>query len=88
MKDKTKHLIAGFVINLLMFSYTALILLLFGAYGLGVCITFGLSAAIIAGASKELLDKLGSGTPDVWDFVATVMGGLVATCLILLITGV
>ncbi|NOX40505.1 MAG: hypothetical protein GXP05_08315 [Alphaproteobacteria bacterium] len=39
----------------------------------------GLAVATIAGAGKEIWDKYsGRGTPDLWDFVATVAGGALA----------
>lgn len=37
----------------------------------------GLAAGIIAGAAKEIRDRAGFGTPDIWDFLATVLGACV-----------
>ena len=41
--------------------------------------------AVVVGAAKELWDKKGHGTPDVWDFAATALGGAVGglCCLVL-----
>lgn len=38
----------------------------------------GLAVAVGAGAAKEIIDKLGFGTPDAMDFAATAIGGAVA----------
>lgn len=37
----------------------------------------GLAAGIIAGALKEVRDRAGFGTPDIWDFIATAAGAAV-----------
>lgn len=44
---------------------------------------FGLAAAVVAGAAKELWDRAGHGTPDIWDFVATAAGGMVVVPFLL-----
>jgi hypothetical protein len=36
-----------------------------------------ITAAVIAGAAKELYDRTGRGTVDRWDFIATTLGGAV-----------
>lgn len=46
--------------------------------------TLGLAAGILAGLAKELLDRMGYGTPDVKDFIATALGALVVLPLILI----
>jgi hypothetical protein len=46
---------------------------------LGVLAGIGISALL--GAGKELWDKLCKRTPDIWDFVATVSGGVVGAGL-------
>ena len=33
------------------------------------------------GAAKELWDKQGHGTPDIWDFAATAAGGIVGAAV-------
>ncbi len=46
---------------------------------------FATIAAVIIGTSKELRDSLGYGTPDVWDFAATALGGAAgALCCVVL----
>ena len=63
-QDKKKHFVAGFAI-------TAIVSLFFG-YIIGVIV------AVIA-AGKELYDKVtGTGTPEVLDFVATIVGAAAA----------
>ena len=68
--DKKAHFWSGMALCLS-------ISLFFGA-------TIGLFAAIAAGVAKELLDRLGFGTPDIWDAVATACGGLVGFLLIII----
>lgn len=64
-QDKKKHFVAGFAI-------TAIVSLFFG-YIIGVIV------AVIAAAGKELYDKVtGMGTPEVLDFVATIVGAAAA----------
>ena len=55
----------------------------FGAalcFAIGILIDpmWGLVAAGLAGAAKEIWDRLGNGTPDWMDLAATVLGGVVA----------
>ena len=38
----------------------------------------GVGAAVFAGVLKEAYDATGRGTVDLWDFVATAIGGAVA----------
>ena len=60
--------------------------------GLAICLSFalfvspilGLITAIVLGAVKEVWDGMGNGTKDVWDFVATALGGVVGFVLILI----
>jgi hypothetical protein len=68
--DKKSHFIVGF-------SIAVVISMLFHN------VYYGLIASIIAGASKEILDMSGSGTPDFFDFVATVLGGAAAYLVLL-----
>lgn len=50
-----------------------------------ISLWFAIIVTAIIGASKEMRDSLGYGTPDVWDFVATALGGAVgALCCALL----
>lgn len=44
----------------------------------------GLAAGILAGLAKELLDRMGYGTPDVKDFIATALGACVVLPLVLM----
>lgn len=37
----------------------------------------GLAAGVIAGAVKEIVDRMGYGTPDWWDFIITALGACV-----------
>nr|UVX46253.1 MAG: putative periplasmic lipoprotein [Bacteriophage sp.] len=68
--DKWLHLAAGFII-----AYFV------GLFGL----LYGFCAGIIAAAGKELYDKISKkGTPELWDFIFTVVGvlaGLLNVCL-------
>lgn len=67
-QDKKKHFVAGFGI-------TAIVSLFFG-YIIGALIT------ILAAAGKELYDKVtGKGTPELLDFVATVLGAVAAIAI-------
>lgn len=38
---------------------------------------FAILVAGLMGAAKEIWDAQGHGTPDVWDFVSTALGGVV-----------
>jgi hypothetical protein len=69
--DKRLHLAAGFLISLVV--------------GLVVSPLFGFIAAGLAGAAKELLWDwwLGKGTPDWFDFLATLIGATLALLLIM-----
>jgi hypothetical protein len=42
---------------------------------------FALLCAVFVGAAKELWDKQGHGTPDIKDFYATALGGLIGAVL-------
>lgn len=46
--------------------------------------TLGLVAGILAGLVKELVDRMGYGTPDLKDFIATALGACVVLPLILM----
>ena len=59
--DKLAHFLAG-----------AAIAALCVAYGTPPMVSF-VAASIVAGA-KEVWDRMGYGTPDIWDFAATVAG--------------
>lgn len=68
--DKWLHLTAGFIISF----YVGLFSIL-----------YGFVAGIIAAAGKEIYDKMsGKGTPEIWDFVFTVIGvlyGILNVCI-------
>lgn len=52
-----------------------------GAAIAGLCAAYGVRPrdaffiAAFAGAVKEIVDRMGYGTPDKWDFVVTTIGG-------------
>ena len=52
-----------------------------GAAIAGLCVAYGVRPrdaffiAAFAGALKEIVDRMGYGTPDKWDFVVTTIGG-------------
>ena len=74
--DKAYHLAAGWIIALLTFSA---ILLIFGdsVSRLILRTSVLLTVTIVAIAKEVLWDKrLGKGTPDVWDALATILGGI------------
>lgn len=60
--------------------------------GLAICLAvslfttplIGFGVALLAGLAKEVVDKMGFGTPDKWDFVATAVGGLLGFVLIMI----
>ena len=68
--DKQAHFLAGTTICL--------------SFALFVSPILGLITAIVLGAVKELWDGRGHGTKDIWDFVATALGGVVGFVLILI----
>jgi hypothetical protein len=43
---------------------------------------FGIGASAIAGAGKEIVDLGGFGTPDIKDFGATVIGGIISVGMV------
>lgn len=69
-QDKVAHFYAGLAICL--------------AVSLFVSPIIGFGVAILAGVAKEIVDKMGFGTADPWDFVATAVGGLLGFVLILI----
>lgn len=73
-RDKQLHLGAGFLV---------------GAWGTLIPedknlkpILYGIGASVVAGAGKELVDMGGFGKPDIKDFGATVIGGVVSVGII------
>lgn len=76
-QDKVLHFIVGMAV-----AYIALLLLYFFEYlkpDIGLWAPkeqLSILAVTIIGAGKELKDLFGEGTPDLFDFVATVLGGL------------
>jgi len=67
--DKQAHFFAGATIASTVTLY-------------GGSAVWGLGACVVAAIGKELYDASGRGTPDVWDAVATVLGGAVVLPLI------
>lgn len=68
-RDKILHILAGAVIAFV--------------FGVWISPTTGLAAGIVAGAGKEIVDKLGLGTPDYLDFFMTVVGSLIAAIILM-----
>lgn len=62
-RDKQAHILAGAAI-------AATVALYLGPVG-------GFLAGVLAGALKEGIDRMGFGTSDQWDFIATVLGAAV-----------
>ena len=67
--DKQLHLLAGAAVSSTVALYSEPL--------------FGLIACAVVAVGKEIYDATGRGTPDVWDVVATVVGGLTVVPLIL-----
>lgn len=69
-KDKKLHLLAGLALSLLM--------------GLLFCPLIGLATAAVVGALKEIIWDwlLKKGTPELLDFVATVLGGVLGAVIL------
>jgi hypothetical protein len=59
--DKAFHFIAGWALVATLFPYFPL---------------FSLAALVFFAALKEWDDAHGHGTPDIWDFLVTVIGGI------------
>ena len=68
--DKKAHFWAGAAIAATVTLYTA-------------SPVFGIVAAVLIGALKELRDRVGFGTPDLMDFAATAAGSAVVLPLLL-----
>ncbi len=62
-KDKMLHFVVGGVIAIVVITFTGIPF-------------WGVLASLIAGISKEVWDSTGRGTPDVYDIVATLIGGI------------
>jgi hypothetical protein len=62
-KDKMLHFVVGGVIAIVVITFTGIPF-------------WGVLASLIAGIAKEVWDSTGRGTPDVYDIVATVIGGI------------
>ncbi len=69
-KDKQKHFLAGLALSLLA--------------GLLFCPIVGLATAAVVGALKEIIWDwlLKKGTPELLDFVATVLGGALGAVML------
>lgn len=67
--DKIQHLAAGAAIA-------------GAAKGLGASDLQALTLSALSGVAKEALDATGYGTPDPWDAVATLLGGLLILALL------
>lgn len=72
-RDKKLHLLAGLALS--------------GLAGLLLCPLTGFIIAAVVGAAKEIVWDwlMKKGTPEWWDFWATVVGGLIGSGLILLV---
>ena len=72
MNDKLLHFFAG--------SYVALLAMQWVQWG------FALALVALVALVTELYDRIsGKGTPELWDFLATLIGGMVTVALIELI---
>ena len=69
-KDKKLHILAGLALSLVA--------------GLLICPLIGLAAAAVVGALKEIIWDwlLKKGTPELLDFVATVLGGVLGAVIL------
>ena len=74
-KDKQLHIYAGSVVSA--WSYT-----IPDNRTLWKPAIYGIGGSVIVGGGKELMDMTGFGTPDIKDFYATVVGGIITTGLI------
>jgi hypothetical protein len=75
--DKIKHFLAGSISSIS--TAPALIYNDRSVY-------WAVLSAVIIGAAKEIYDKVSKkGTPDLWDFIATSLGGIVVAIIIDLI---
>ena len=70
MLDEKAHFFAGAAIASAVALYTTPL--------------YGLAAGVIAGAAKEIYDRMGYGTPDAKDFLATALGATVVLPALLL----
>jgi hypothetical protein len=68
--DKQIHFFSGLALCLA-------VALFFGAYA-------GLAVAVLAGLGKEVYDNYGRGAPDIYDAVATAVGGALGFVLIMI----
>ena len=86
MNDKLKHLIAGFCISLVVG------LIAYFGFHLSQPEAYGFVVAIIAGAAKETFDAIKAKewsvhTWDVFDFLATGIGGLIGLAVVKAVAG-
>ena len=77
--DKKLHAGAGFVIAWLAGM---------GVLSLGWPLWLALVPSVVAGAGKEAWDACGHGDPDIWDFAATVAGGVLALIVLSVVRAV
>jgi len=84
--DKLLHFVAGAAITLIVIVGIISICITLGySYNPILVITIGLLIGAAAGILKEWLDSKGSGTPELLDFIATVLGSLLVTVIFLII---
>jgi len=87
-KDKLGHIEVGFVVSNFSISFYALYLL--SAHQelyLSSTMVAGFTAALSIGIIKELHDWLtGKGTPEMLDIVATVIGGIMGSLILVVLT--
>jgi hypothetical protein len=64
LQDKLLHFIVGAAIS--------------ASFGMAGCPALGIAASLVVGAGKEVFDYFhpATHTADVWDFVATALGGV------------
>jgi len=80
-KDKQLHIYAGTVVS--GWGY-----IIPQSKNLWAQAAYGVGSSVVAGAGKELVDLGGFGTPDIKDFGATVIGGIVTVGVITAVRGI
>ena len=72
MNDKAYHMIAGFIITILVAWLTHNVLM-------------GFISSLVAGVAKEVWDYFGHGTSELNDIIATAQGGAIGLIILIMI---
>lgn len=81
--DKLKHLYVGCGLGFVFGGITGFV------WGLAEGSFYGIAVALMAGIVKEAIDKeTGSGTPEFMDIVATFIGGVIGTAIVIFLVWV